>query len=224
MTEHRPETAGRVPEHVERLPQGGQSVFFDLLERAAANMVEATELLHDLLAHFPEERGRTTAIRDCEHRGDQIAHELIVRLHREHAAPIEHRDLLALISALDDVVDLVDEVAALLSVYAVEAPMAQSESLALVLRDAARELCHAVPRVGRFEDVSAHLIEVHRLENEGDRLVRGAIASLFEEGIDPMVVIRWKDIFERLEDAIDAAERAADVLEGVVIKHRRASR
>lgn len=212
-------TAGAVLASVERLLRGGHSVFFELLERAAENMVDATELLHELLARFPEAGGQAAAIRDCEHRGDQIAHELIVRLHREIAAPIEHRDLLALISALDDVVDLVDEVAAFLTVYRIEAPMLQSEALALVLRDAARELCHAVRRAARFEDVSRHVIEVHRLENEGDRLVRGAVASLFEEGIDPMVVIRWKDIFERLEDAIDAAERAADVLEGVVIKH-----
>ena len=82
-----------------------------------------------------------------------------------------------------------------------------------------RELCRAVHKVATFENISEHVVEVHRLENEGDRLVRGAIASLFEDGIDPMVVIRWKDIFERLEDAIDSTERAAYVLEGVVIKN-----
>ncbi len=97
--------------------------------------------------------------------------------------------------------------------------MLQAEALAQVLRDAARELGQAVHKVGRFENITAHVVEVHRLENEGDRIVRGAIASLFEEGIDPMVVIRWKDIFERLEDAIDSTERAAYVLEGVVIKN-----
>jgi uncharacterized protein len=101
----------------------------------------------------------------------------------------------------------------------VEAPMVQAEALALVLRDTARELCRAVHKVERFEDISQHVVEVHRLENEGDQLVRGAIASLFEDGIDPMVVIRWKDIFERIEDAIDSTERAAYVLSGVVIKN-----
>jgi hypothetical protein len=182
-------------------------------------MVVATELLYELLLQFPEEGPHAEAIGECEDRGDEIVRELFARLNREFVTPIEHEDLLAVISALDDIVDLVDEVAAYMTVYAVEAPMIQAEALALVLRDAARELCVAVHKVARFENISAHVVEVHRLENEGDRLVRGAIASLFEAGIDPMVVIRWKDIFERIEEAIDSTERAAYVLEGVVIKN-----
>lgn len=219
MAESRRLTAGGALAFVERMLRGGHNIFFELLGQAADNMVTATELLHDLLAHFPDERGQAAAISDCEHRGDEIAHALFDRLNREFVTPIENGDLLAVISALDDVVDLVDEVAALLTLYAIEAPMMQAEALALVLREAARELCRAVHKVGRFENISSHVVEVHRLENEGDRLVRGAIASLFEDGIDPMVVIRWKDIFERIEDAIDSTERAAYVLEGVVIKN-----
>ena len=219
MAEKRRATPSGALAFVERVLRGGHSIFFELLERAADNMVIATELLYGLLSQFPEDSGQTQAISDCEDIGDAIARELIERLNREFVTPIEHADLLALISALDDVVDLVDEVAAYLTVYAVEAPMMQSEALALVLRDAARELCRAVHKIGRFENISEHVVEVHRLENDGDRIARGAIASLFEGGIDPMVVIRWKDIFERIEDAIDSTERAAYVLEGVVIKN-----
>ena len=219
MAEHRRLTASGALAFVERVLRGGHNIFFELLEQAADNMVTATELLHELLSHFPDDAAQAAAIAECEARGDEIAHRLFQRLNREFVAPIDHEDLLALISALDDVVDLVDEVAAFLTLYAVEAPMVQAEAMALVLRDAARELSRAVHRVGRFEDISAHVVEVHRLENEGDRLVRGAIAALFEDGIDPMVVIRWKDIFERIEDAIDSTERAAYVLEGVVIKN-----
>ena len=97
--------------------------------------------------------------------------------------------------------------------------MAQAQRLAGVLRDATRQLAAAIPLIREFKNISAHMVEVHRLENEGDRLVREAIASLFESGIDPMVVIRWKDIFERLENAIDSTERAAFILEGIVIKN-----
>ncbi len=219
MAEHRRLTAGGALAFVERVLRGGHNVFFELLEQAADNVVAATELLHQLLLHFPDGSEQAAAISDCEHRGDAIVHELIGRLNRELATPIDHEDLISLISALDDIVDLVDEVAAFLSLYAVEATMLQAEALAHVLRDAARELCIAVHKVGRFENITAHVVEVHRLENEGDRIVRGAIASLFEDGIDPMVVIRWKDIFERIEDAIDSTERAAYVLEGVVIKN-----
>ena len=219
MAENRRLTAGGALAFVERVLRGGHNVFFELLAQAADNVVTATELLHQLLLEFPDDRHNVAAINDCEQRGDAIVHELIGRLNRELATPIDHEDLLALISALDDIVDLVDEVAAFLNLYAVEAPMLQAEALAHVLRDAARELCSAVHKVGRFEDISAHVVEVHRLENEADQIVRGAIASLFEDGIDPMVVICWKDIFERLEDAIDSTERAAYVLEGVVIKN-----
>ncbi|MDE3130748.1 MAG: DUF47 family protein [Acidobacteriota bacterium] len=219
MAEGRRVTSSSALAFVERVLRGGHNIFFELLAQAADNVVRATELFHELLEHFPDGSEHAAAINACEQQGDRIVHELIGRLNRELAAPIEHADLLALISALDDIVDLVDEAAAFLELYAVEAPMVQAEALAQVLRDAARELCRAVHKVGRFEDISAHVVEVHRLENEGDRIVRGAIASLFEEGIDPMVVIRWKDIFERLEDAIDSTERAAYVLEGVVIKN-----
>jgi predicted phosphate transport protein (TIGR00153 family) len=219
MAQNRRLTAAGALAFVERVLRGGHNVFFELLEQAADNVVTATELLHELLLVFPEDGEKAAAIVDCEHRGDEIVAELIERLNRVIATPIEHADLIALISALDDIVDLVEEVAAFLKLYAVEAPMVQADALALVLRDAARELCRAVHKLGRFENISAHVVEVHRLENEGDRLVRGAIASLFEDGIDPMVVIRWKDIFERLEDAIDSTERAAYVLEGVVIKN-----
>jgi len=219
MAEKRRLTAGDALAFVERVLRGGHNIFFELLERAADNVVTATELLYELLLVFPDDGEGAAAINECEHRGDAIAEELIERLNREFVTPIEHADLLALISALDDIVDLVDEVADCLRLYAVEAPMVQADALALVLRDAARELCRAVHKVATFENISEHVVEVHRLENEGDRLVRGAIASLFEDGIDPMVVIRWKDIFERLEDAIDSTERAAYVLEGVVIKN-----
>jgi uncharacterized protein len=219
MPERKRLRAGGALAFVEHVLRGGHDVFFDLLEQAADNVVNAAELLDSLLAAFPDEADKAEQIVACEQRGDNIAHELISRLNREHVTPIDRQDLLTLISALDDVVDLIEEVAAYLSLYSVEAPMVQSHALSHVLLQATRELTQAVRLAGSFEDISAHVVEVHRLENEGDRIVRDAIASLFEDGIDPMVVIRWKDIFERLEDAIDSTERAAYVLESVVIKN-----
>src|SRR3712207_9401445 len=103
--------------------------------------------------------------------------------------------------------------------YKIEAPMDQAQRLATILRDATRQVAAAMPRMRNFDDISHYTVEIHRLENDGDRASREAMASLFESGVDPMVVIRWKDIFERLEEAIDAAEHVADVLEAVVIKN-----
>jgi uncharacterized protein len=198
---------------------GGDGEFFDLFERAAANVVRAAELLEEMLAGFPETAGLAREILICEQDGDHLTHEVMRRLNQTFVTPIDREDILRLTSALDDIVDFTEEASDYLGLYKVEAPMLQAQALAHVLVDAAHQIEAAIPLVRGFKDVSRHTVEVHRLENEGDRIVRGAIASLFEDRIDPMVVIRWKDIFERLEDAIDATERTADVLEGIVIKN-----
>src|ERR671935_254637 len=115
--------------------------------------------------------------------------------------------------------DLVEEAAAYLGLYKIEAPMEQSQRLAHILLQATRQIAEAMPRMRTFDSISHYTVEINRLENDGDRISRDAIASLFESGIDPLVVIRWKDIFERLEEAIDACEHVANSLEGIVIKN-----
>jgi hypothetical protein len=204
---------------ITNLIRGTDREYFDLFERAGANVERAGALLDEMLAGFPDSQGLAHDIRDCERDGDQITHEVIGRLNRTFVTPIDRQDILDLASALDDIVDYIEEVADYLGLYKIEAPMAQAQSLAHVLGQAAREIALAIPLLRGFRDVSEHTLEVHRLENAGDRIVRGAIASLFEVGIDPMVVIRWKDLFERLEHAIDSTERAADILDGIVIKN-----
>jgi uncharacterized protein Yka (UPF0111/DUF47 family) len=133
--------------------------------------------------------------------------------------PIDREDILALASALDDVVDYTEEVADYLGLYKIEAPMDQAIKLAGVLKAAAYQVAEAIPRLRGFRDISLQTVEINRLENDGDRITREAVASLFDGGIDPMVVIRWKDVFERLEAAIDSTERVANILEGIVIKN-----
>ena len=191
----------------------------DLLEQAAANIVRAAELLEEMLRTFPEARGLAREILICEQDGDRITHEVIRRLNQTYVTPIDSSDVLKLISALDDIVDYTEEVADYLGLYRVEAPMVQAQALAGVLRDSCRQIALAIPQLRGYKDVSTQTTEIHRLEKEGDRIVREAIASLFEAPIDPTVVIRWKDIFERLENAIDSTERTADILEGIVIKN-----
>jgi predicted phosphate transport protein (TIGR00153 family) len=202
-----------------QLLRGSDREFLDLFDRAAANAVRATGLLQEMLTGFPETALLARDILVCEQDGDWLRHELIRRINQSFVTPIDRGDILRLSSALDDIVDFTEEVADRLSLYGVEAPMLQAQSLADVLVDATRQIELAIPLMREFKSIGKHTIEVHRLENEADRIVRGAIASLFEGGIDPMVVIRWKDLFERLEDAIDATERAAFILEGIVIKN-----
>ena len=204
---------------ITNLIRGSGREYFDLFEQAGANVQRAGELLDEMLAGFPDTQGLAEDIRTCERDGDEITHELIKRLNHTFVTPIDRQDVLDLVSSLDDIVDYTEEVADYLGLYKIEAPMAQAQSLAHVLSLATEQIALAVPLLHGFRDISEHTLEVHRLENAGDRIVRGAIASLFEAGIDPMVVIRWKDVVERLEQAIDATERAADILEGIVIKN-----
>jgi predicted phosphate transport protein (TIGR00153 family) len=194
--------------------------FFDLFEEAAANSVRATELLERMLEQWPDhgELGRDVVV--CEQEGDRITHDIIQRLNSTFVTPIDREDIYALASALDDIVDFVEEVSDFLALYRIEAPMDQATELARILHQSARALAGAMPRLRTFEDIHHFTIEVNRLENDGDRVVRQALASLFERGIDPMLVIRWKDIFERLEDAIDSTETTANIREGIVIKNR----
>ena len=195
------------------------AIYFELFTDAARNMERAAALLLELLSSYPDRKELATEILDLEHEGDRLTHEVIDRLNRRDTPPIDREDILALVSALDDVVDFTEEVADYLGLYKIEAPMEQSIELARVLRDATVQVAEAVSRLKGFEDLSQYTVEVNRLENEGDRLTREAVASLFDGGIDPMVVIRWKDIFGVLEEAIDATETAAQILEGIVIKN-----
>jgi hypothetical protein len=181
--------------------------------------MRAAQLLEELLSDYPDNRHLAKDIRDCEHEGDRITHEILDRLNHTFVTPIDREDILALTSALDDIADYIEEVADYLGLYKIEAPMDQAIKLAQVLNKAGAQIAEAIPQLRGFKDISAHTVEINRLENEGDRITREAIASLFDGGIDPMVVIRWKDLFERLEDAIDATEHVANILAGIVIKN-----
>ena len=193
--------------------------FFDLFEEAGTNTVRAADLLDQLLRNWPENKELGRELLICEQEGDRITHDLIRKVNTTFVTPIEREDILTLASGLDDVVDFTEEAADYLSLYKIEAPMEQAQRQSHVLLQCTRQIADAIPRLRGFRDINHYVVEINRLENDGDRITREAIASLFDGGIDPMVVIRWKDIFERLEAAIDACERVAHILESVVIKN-----
>ncbi len=187
--------------------------FADIAVRSAAE-------LEEMLEAFPEGKGEhLRMLQDLENQGDTTLHEIRSNLNTSFVTPIDREDILELGSAFDDIIDFTEETADYLGLYGIEAPMEQAQQLAGILRQATEQLQLAVPSVRDFSDASAFIHEVHRLENEGDKASRRAVASLFREGVDPMVVIRWKDIFERLEQAIDACERVADVIDEIIVKN-----
>ena len=193
--------------------------FFDLFEAAGTNILGAATLLDEMLRDYPEQAGLATEIASREHEGDRITREIILRLNQTFVTPIDREDIHELASALDDILDFTEEVAAYLGLYRIEAPMEQSQRLAHVLMASAEQISEAMPRLRGFKDISRYTAEIQRLEHEGDDICREAMGALFDTGIDPMVVIRWKDLYERLESAIDATEDVAIIIEGIVIKN-----
>ena len=192
----------------------------DLLEESAANAQRTTRLLRELIEEYPERRHLAREILKCEQDGDRIAHDIIHRLNENGVrSPWPSGDVYQLTSALDDIVDYAEQTADWLGLYGIEAPMAQAEELAQVLEQSGEAVADAVAALRGRSELAPHLVRVHQLENEGDRVSREAIASLFAKGIDPMVVIRWKDIFESLEQAIDSCETVAHLLEGIALKN-----
>ena len=193
--------------------------FYALFERAGANVEQATQLLAALMRDWPDDGARLRfELKELETQGDRITHDVIHHLNVRAATPFSVADAHMLISQLDDVVDLAEEVADFMGLYRIEAPTEQAIALADVLSGAGRELATALGSLSRPHDMRPQLAFIQELEREGDRLEREALRSLFDGGIDPMVVIRWKDIYERLEEAIDACRHVANTLEGLIVK------
>ncbi len=201
----------------------------NLVEEAGRNVQRSALLLRRLLAELPEHAPLAEELAACEREGDRITHDIIHRIGGSRRmwggsggrAPFTPGDGYVLATALDDIVDHTEQAGAQLGLYGVEAPMEQAVEFADVLIAAGDPILDALRCLHSGEDLTPHLVEIHRLENEGDRLLRDGVASLFARGTDPMVVIRWKDIFESLEAAVDACETVAHVLEGITLKRRR---
>jgi len=191
-----------------------------LFEESARNVQRAALLLRDLLTDYPEQSGLARDVLLCEQEGDRIAHDILYRLagNGTRRAALDAADVHALAGALDDIVDYAEEAADQLGLYGVEAPMEQAQQVADVLVGCSEHVAAALRGLRNGSELSPHLVEIHRLENEADRLQRAAVAGLFANGIDPMMLIRWKDIFDTLEAAVDACETVANVLEGISIK------
>jgi uncharacterized protein Yka (UPF0111/DUF47 family) len=195
-------------------------VLLDLFEQAGRNVQRTSLMLRDMLAGFPESAGLARDIYVCEQEGDRITHDILHRLAERGAkrSQMDSADVHALSVALDDIVDYAEEAADQLGRYGVEAPMEAADAISAILVAASEEVAASLRQLRNGVEVAPRLVEIHRLENEADQLVRAAVAGLFVQGIDPMIVIRWKDIFESLEAAVDACETVANVLEGISLK------
>jgi uncharacterized protein len=194
--------------------------FYDLFTRAGANALEAARRVEQRFREYPSSSVTHAHVKEAEDEGDTITRELIQLLNTQYITPFDREDIYQLATSVDDVVDHMDEASDLLDLYGVESPTRQAIEQCRILVGAAEHLALALAELRGLHGVQKQLVALKELEDEGDRVVHDAIADLFRDPrIDPLIVIRWKDIFEALEDALDACETAANVTGNIVVKN-----
>ncbi len=193
--------------------------FFDFFVEDAQNVLAAARLLVEFFGSYDQRERIASQLIDLERKGDAISHDIGNRLENTFVTPFDREDIHQLISRLDDVVDFIEEVADTCILYKIEEPTDAAKAQADIIVQQCEELVRALEKLRGFKGVAPHWIEVHRLENEGDRIVRRAIADLFTNGTDPVQLIKWKDVYSILEDTVDSCEDVANVIERIVVKH-----
>jgi uncharacterized protein len=194
--------------------------FYELFTRAGENALDAARKAETRFREHPNSSVSQADIKDSEHAGDRITHDIIQLLNTQYVTPFDREDIYQLATAIDDVVDNIDEACDLLELYGVESPAKQAIEQCRILVSAAEHLAGALADLKSRRNIQQELVDLKAMEDEGDRIVREAIADLFRDSrIDPLVVIRWKDIFEKLEASIDSCETAANVIGNVVVKN-----
>jgi predicted phosphate transport protein (TIGR00153 family) len=193
--------------------------FYDLFEQQAATLVEAADLLEQALAEVGNLPTRRREIKDLEHRGDDLTHEIVRVLYQTFVTPFDREDIYELAAGLDDILDYIEEVADTTNLYGITTIPGPARELARLLAQAVVQLEQAIGRLESGKGGGEYVIEVHRLEDVGDSVSRRAIAELFSDQHPPLEVIKLKDLYTLLEDALDRCEDVANVLEGITIKN-----
>jgi hypothetical protein len=195
-----------------------ESKFFRMFSEVSQNLTQGTRLLHDILKNPANMEPRLDQLQAIEHRGDEMTHGIITALNQTFITPFDREDIHRLTSSLDDVLDFVNAAGVRLRLYKIKTPPSIAAELAAMIVEQSEELAQGVSLLEKNKLVLEHCVEVHRLENEADRLSRNAIADLFDNEKDPIHLIKIKELYEVLETATDKAEDAANVLETVALK------
>jgi len=197
--------------------------FYNLFEQETANLVTAAEKLVDLFDNYENVEEKAKELKDLEHRGDVITHEIIARVHRSFVTPIDREDITHLAHSLDDVMDFIEAAGRTAWLYHIGIPTERARELARIVGKMARKLNEVVPRLRRcdqFTWILKQCVDINTLENDADEVHHAALAELFEVcSSDTCGVIKWREIYEHLESATDRGEDVANVLEGIVLKH-----
>jgi len=203
-------------------PRRKKDDFFSRFEDAAQNNVDAARLLERLFADFDNPADLVEQLHELEHKGDNIAHDVYHSLNTVFMPPLDREDIITITRALDDVMDYIHEAADAMCIYNIAAPTPVAQSLASVILACTEQVAKQLPNLRQrrtMRRVEEGVIEIHRLENQADRLLREGVMDLFHRPHDPTVVIAWSRIYETMEQVTDECEDIADVLRGLVIKH-----
>lgn len=193
--------------------------FYDLFERQATTIVRSADLLEQALTDASELPARQREIKDLEHLGDEITHEIVAALHRTFVTPFDREDIYALAAGMDDIIDYLEEIADTANLYGITSIPEPAHELSTLLVQATAQLKQAVGKLESGRKSGEHVIEIHRLEDVGDSVSRRAIAELFSGQHSALEVIKLKELYTLLEDALDRCEDVANVLEGIAIKN-----
>lgn len=196
-----------------------EETFFDLFNQSAANILEAARMLRALLEDYRDVERQAEAIKALENKGDDITHAIIDRLNRTFVTPFDREDIFALAKQLDDVLDWIEASSARMAMYRVPYPTGEARELAQVIVDECEKIVEAIANLRHPHRMMDALQEINRLENLADHLQRDAIAKLFAANGNPIEVIKWKEIYDTLEEATDRGEDVAHVLEGIYTKN-----
>lgn len=196
--------------------------FYELLHDSARNLLVAAEALVDLMQHFHNVESKTSHLAELEHNGDNITHSIVKLLHKTFVTPIEREDIALLAERMDDVMDLVEGAGMAMCLYNIKEPTQRAVDLADIIRLMAVNVEQAINRLGKrggLREILPYCVEINRLENVADDIFRKATAELFEDEVTPVEIIKWREIYDQLEEATDRAEDVANVLEGIVLRH-----
>lgn len=199
-----------------------QPKFYDLFEKSTANLVVAAGKLVDLFDDYTDLELKVSRLKDLEHEGDTITHEIMHNLHRTFVTPFDREDIAKLANSLDDVMDFIEAAARTCLLYRIDKPIDRACELAQIILLCTHKLNEVMPLLhhrDQFDKVLEQCIEINRLENEADDVNHAALAELFDNTKDLSQIIKWREILEHMESATDRAEDVANVLEAVVLKH-----
>ena len=196
--------------------------FYDLFEELANKIEEGGKMFMDILNNYEQSEAKIAKLKEIEHEADIITHRTYEKMHRTFLTPLDREDIYNLVNKMDSVLDMIEAAAVRMQLYKIKKPAEEIKEQARILNEAigkVKKIVHALRDKKKFKEILEDCVEINTLENEGDIVLRMTMARLFEREKDPFELIKWKEIFERIEESIDVCEDVSNIIEGIVLKH-----